>query len=87
MIPYEQTNTDCLREMFRRVGETYPNEELTAHDEWYTQHTWTDAEQDAFADWMRKLLKKRYRHWRKRTIDHEVGMFVLMWGWKTTENT
>ena len=31
---------------------------------------------------MRAFLKKKYR-WNKHTLDKEIGMFLLMWGWKT----
>lgn len=81
MIPTSQTTEDCLKEMFRRVGEDYPNPELTEHEDWYTLRTWTKDQEDDFRLWMKKLLKKRYKHWGQRLVDNEVGMFLLMWGW------
>ena len=80
---YDETRDVCLKEMFKRVGEEYPNPELTDQEDWYTQRTWTKAEEDDFGVWMKKHLKKKHRYWTKRTIDLEVGMFLLMWGWKT----
>ena len=82
MISYDKTCEDCLKEMFRRVGEEFPNEELTNQDDWYQQRTWTPEQEEDFKEWMTKLLKKRYR-WSKKHLDWEVGMFMLNWGWKT----
>ena len=78
----EETCEECLKEMFSRVGEKYPNEELTSQDDWFYQHTWTVEEEDDFKDWMSKFLKKRHKYWSKRTIELEVCMFLLNWGWK-----
>jgi hypothetical protein len=76
----EKTTEMCLKEMFRRVGEKYPNKELTDKKDWWRTRTWTEKEEDDFRDWMVKLLKKRHK-WSKRTIDKEIGMFLLMWSW------
>jgi len=67
----------CIKEMFKRVGLKYPNK-LTKQNDWYLKRSWTKKEQDDFADWMRKLLKKQGF----TKIDNEIGMFLLMWGWK-----
>jgi len=78
---YEETCEMCLKEMFKRVGEKYPNEELTSQEGWHEQRTWTPEEEKDFRVWMAKYLKKRHR-WDRRTIDKEIGMFLLCWGWK-----
>ena len=82
MIPYEQTTEDCLKEMFKRVGEEFPNKELTDKQNWYTLRTWTEEEENNFRKWMEGLLKKRYSMTQKKR-DSEIGMFLLNWGWKT----
>jgi len=82
MITYEKTCEDCLREMFKRVGEKYPNPKLTADEKWYQKRTWTPEQEKGFRAWMVKLLKKRHGL-QKRQIDWEVGLFLLNWGWKT----
>jgi len=84
MVSYEETTTECLKEMFRRVGRKYPDKEFTDNNEWYKKETWTAAEESDFEDWMKKLLKKRYK-WPARKIDYEVAMFLLMWGWKNKD--
>ena len=82
MISYKKTCDDCMKEMFRRVGEEYPNLKLTNQARWFSLRTWTEKEEKDFTEWMRKLLKKRYRQIDKVTIDREVSMFILSYGWK-----
>lgn len=82
-LSYEKACEDALKEMFRRVGEEYPNETLTKHEKWYQMRVWTEEEQDDFSNWLKSMLKKRFRHWHKRTINNEAGMFILNWGWTT----
>ena len=74
---YEKITTECLEEMFARVGLTYPDDSLTKQDNWFKQYTWTQAEDDAFKEWMIKKLK---RH-RMLRPEMETAMFMLMWGW------
>ncbi len=81
---YEETTDLYLREMFKRVGIEYPNPDLTDQDAWYTIFTWTQEEQDNFAEWMKELVKARHK-WNKKKVDYEVGMFLLMWGWKCVD--
>ena len=83
-LDYEKTCEECLKEMFKRVGEKYPNEELTSQDKWYTLRSWTTEEENDFRDWMAKYLKKKHR-WSKKQIDMEIGMFMLSWGWTNKE--
>ena len=72
----------CFKEMFKRVGEKFPNEKLTKNDEWYTLRTWMEKEQDSFKKWLVKEFKKDYPYLRRRA-ELEAGMFILMYGWKT----
>lgn len=48
---YEQTVDECLKEMFKRVGETYPNKKLTSQEKWYTKRTWTEKEEEDLKMW------------------------------------
>ena len=75
---YEKITTDCLEEMFDRVGLTYPDDELTKQGDWYRQYSWTQAEEDSFEKWMIKKLK-RHKVLRPEV---ETAMFLLMWGWE-----
>jgi hypothetical protein len=74
--------TECLKEMFRRVGLRYPNKKLTSQDRWYAMYAWTNNEEDDFRNWMRKYLMKRMR-WRKKQAVKEVAWFNLMYSWRT----
>ena len=74
----------CFKEMFRRVGEKFPNEALTRQKEWYTLRTWTEKEQDSFKKWMMKEFKKMYPYL-KRKAEMEVGIFILCYGWRCEE--
>lgn len=82
-MDYDKTCELCLKKMFHMVGERYPNEKLTDQKDWYTKRTWPAAKEERFRVWMRKLLKKRYPYMLAKKIDFEIGMFLLMWGWKT----
>jgi len=81
MKKYDKICTECLEEMFRRVGLEYPDEELTSKENWYTLHVWTKEEEDSFREWMLKKLK---RH-RLMRAELEVEMFLLQWGWKVED--
>jgi hypothetical protein len=81
---YDDSCEACLKEMFKRVGETYPNKKLTDQKDWYMKRSWTEAEEDDFRDWMKKYLKKKHK-WTATTIRKEIGMFLLMWGWKVSD--
>jgi hypothetical protein len=70
--------------MFKRVGEEFPNPELTDQNEWYTKRTWTDAQEDDFRKWMIDKLRKEGRY-TKKTAEWETSMFLLNWGWKNEE--
>jgi len=78
---YDKTTEMCLKEMFKRVGEVYPNKEITDKPEWWRTKTWTEEQEEGFRKWMVKLLKKRHPGWKKVLIDREIGMFLLCWGW------
>ena len=78
----------CLKEMFLRVGLTYPNPEFTSDPEWYRKKTWTEQQQTDFIKWMKKFLYSTFKKkgWRKKQVDLEVGMFILNYGWKTSND-
>lgn len=75
-----------LVEMGRRVGlgwETFDDVkryEQAWGDQWYMSQTWTQADEDAFRDWMIAELH-RETNWTKYSIEREVAGFILNWGW------
>jgi len=70
----------CMREMFLRVGEDYPNKDFTSKDDWYTMRSWTIEEEGSFKKWMVAYLRKKLR-WTKNRSEKEVGWFMLQWAW------
>ena len=85
MKDYDTTCDLLLKEMFARVGETYPNKKLTDQKDWFTQRSWTTAEENDWKLWAKKLIKKRHPSWRVKLIDKELSWFLLMWGWKNSD--
>ena len=81
---HEKLCDECLAEMFRRVGEEFPNKELTDQDAWYAKRAWTCAEEDDFREWMETKLKKEAKFTAKQAT-FETSMFLLNWGWKTSD--
>jgi len=81
-IKYKEACEICLKEMFKRVGKKYPDKNFTSQKNWYNKITWTKEEEFKFVKWMQKYLKKNF-YWTKKAIDSEIGMFLLMWGWRT----
>jgi len=79
----EEILETCLKEMFLRVGEKYPNPEFTKQPEWYRAKSWTEKEEENFRKWMIKYLRKNKI--RKKDAESEVGMFLLQWGWTTIQ--
>ena len=77
---YQQACEVCLREMFFRVGEKYPNKELTDQSNWYEKHSWTQKDEEKFKQWMISYFRKKLRFTKKRA-ESEVSMFLLNYSW------
>jgi len=78
-----------LAEMFRVVGMDYTYDEILEYgkqDDWYYMRTWTYEQEGRFKLWMNSELKKRTR-WPEKMRKREIGMFLLMWGWKVEEGS
>jgi len=74
----------ALKEMFRRVGQVFdPEKEYSG--QWYDEHTWTTEQQEDFKKWLTKLVKKSFPYMTERKIQTEAGMFLLNWGWRTSD--
>lgn len=79
-----------LKEMFKRVGQTYSKKKVSKEG-WYMKHSWTEKEQDKFSDWLVEYLYKCSEARReimnipiknKKYIRRTVNMFILGCGWK-----
>lgn len=78
----EKVTEKYLKEMFKRVGEKFPNPELTDQEDWYSLREWTEEEEKSYGAWLKKQIKKDFSYMTSRMIDLEVGMFLLNWGWR-----
>lgn len=63
-----------------------------AEQEWYYEHSWTDAQQEEFKVWMIDYLQtnKEARHelldtptTDKKRIEKAVNEFIFNYGWRT----
>ena len=76
---------ECITEMFRRVGEKYPNKELTDQKDWYMKRNWTHEKEADYKKWLIKKIKKAYPYMRGRKLEMEAAMFLLTYGWTNQE--
>ena len=72
----------CFKEMFLRVGLTYPDEKFTSNKEWFRQRSWTEEQEKDFQKWMVGYLRKKLK-WNKKNAEWEVSLFLLSYGWTT----
>jgi len=79
----------CLKEMFLRVGLTYPDTDFTSDPKWFCKKEWTKEEENSFRDWMVKLLysKLKNKYWSKKRVEFSTDMFLLNYGWKYKEES
>lgn len=85
MVGIKEIDSDIyFKEMFLRVGEKYPNKELTDRDMWYTLRSWTKEEEKSFKEWMIKYMTKKERVSKKKAKE-EVSFFLFQYGWTTKE--
>ncbi len=85
MDKWEKLCTRCFEELFRRVGEKFPNNELTKDPEWYKRRSWTEEEQEDFKKWIKKEMKRTLPILSAKKIEWEAGLFILCYGWATKE--
>jgi len=71
---------ECLKEMFSRVGEEYPNRVLTDNSDWYRLRSWTKRQEKDFEYWMKDYLRKNLKL-NKKTAIIRVSQFLLIYGW------
>ena len=75
---------ECLQEMFKRVGMTFPDPEFTKDEEWYNRKTWTAKERNNFSSWMKKFYMERRPEASQKLVDVKVTLFLSIWGWKVS---
>ena len=100
----DETLKKALIEMFSRVGLDFTWERIKAYEksypmwsksvgiasrhDWYFSKSWTQAEEDEFTEWLKKLFynDKVFKVYpaaaRRKIVEREVQHFLLNWGWK-----
>ena len=88
---------DCidlvLTQMFREVNLVYCRERVE-DDDWFTEHSWTQQQEDEFVVWLTEVLHKNlhirqaiaapFIKTKKECNDAAVG-FVMQYGWRIEE--
>jgi hypothetical protein len=64
---------------YEMLGMKYTREKCKMKD-WYTQHTWSAKQQEAWKQWMITTL--RDMKWTKRDATKAADYLVLMYGWR-----
>ena len=49
-------------------------------EKWYQRFTTTKEKEAEFREFLTAELKKRYKYLRGKTLETQVGLFILMWG-------
>ena len=75
---------ECFIEMFKRVGEKYPNEELTKDPNWYMLRQWTVKQEENFKKWMIIKLRVSYKYMKQEAI-MSTNWFLFQYGWTTRQ--
>ena len=75
-----------LRHMFKEVGAVFDEDEVRKPD-WYLKHTWTKRQEEDFAVWLRKTLKKQHpwKYRPEKLLKQDIDFFILNYGWKVKE--
>jgi len=76
----EEALSFCMKEMFLRVGEKYPNNKLTDAPNWYMIRGWTQEEEAKFGKWMVAYLRKKMR-WTKTKSVAVTNAFLFQYSW------
>ena len=77
---YQQAYDFCFKEMFLRVGETYPNKDLTNDPDWYMLRSWTIEDGKRFRQWMVLYFRKELRYTIK-LAELDINYFMMQWSW------
>ena len=70
-----------LVKMFKIIGQEY-SEDKCKEEGWFTKHTWTAEQEQKFAEWGKKFLKKHMKL-NDKCCKKEMSYFILNYGWKT----
>jgi hypothetical protein len=82
---------ECICELGKRVNLEWNtiddalNFQAEKGEDWYRKMEWSKEEESNYRSWLEKKVRKQFRGFTKRSVDFEVGMFMLNYGWKVKE--
>ena len=78
-----QVARDLINKMFEIAGHNMKYEDVIGRtDDWYTQYTMTEAQNEEWRKWGTEYLRKKKR-WNKKMAEREMAMVDLYCGLKT----
>ena len=76
---------DAINKMFEIAGHEVTYDDVKdRQDDWYTQWTMTEAQNDEWKEWGIQEIRKRFRY-NKAWAEKEMSMITLMWGLKFSD--
>lgn len=73
---------DLINKMFEIAGHKVTFDDIKDRkDDWFTQWTMTEQQNEEWYDWGVEQIRKRFRY-SKKFSQKEMGMINLMWGLK-----
>lgn len=81
----EEYIQDVINKMFEIAGHSVTFDDIKDRkDNWFTQWTMTEAQNDEWKRWGIQEIRKRFRY-NKKLAENEMGMISLMWGLKFSD--
>lgn len=81
----EEYIQDVINKMFEIAGHSVTFDDIKDRkDNWFTQWTMTEAQNDEWKEWGIQEIRKRFRY-PKKVAQLEMGMISLMWGLKFSD--
>ena len=78
-----QVARDPINKMFEIAGHNMKYEDVIGRtDDWYTQYTMTESQNEEWRKWGTEYLRKKKR-WTKKMAEREMAMVDLYCGLKT----
>ena len=82
---HEEFMRDVINKMFEIAGHEVTFDDIKdRQDDWFTQWTMTEAQNDEWQEWGIGEIRKRFRY-NKEWAKKEMGMISLMWGLKFSD--
>lgn len=76
---------DAINKMFEIAGHDVTFDDVKDRtDDWYTQWTMTEAQNNEWKEWGVAEIRKRFRY-NKQWAEKEMSMITLMWGLKFSD--